>query len=86
MICHLASFRIHTRRNFRLNVPCGPSNVPVQVSNLGSRAVAISAMGSSACALLENPTDVQCWGFNAYGQLGDGSTTDSNVPVSVQGL
>src|SRR5439155_5925508 len=64
----------------------GSSNVPVQVSNLGSRAVAISAMGSSACALLENPTDVQCWGFNAYGQLGGGSTTDSNVPASVQGL
>ena len=37
------------------------------------------------CALLPNGS-VQCWGYNLYGQLGNGTNTSSNVPVSVSNL
>src|SRR5262249_36165860 len=32
------------------------------------------------------PGTVRAWGFNSTGQLGDGTNTDSNVPVTVSGL
>jgi hypothetical protein len=37
------------------------------------------------CARLAGGT-VQCWGYNAYGQLGDGTTTNRTTPVTVSGL
>jgi alpha-tubulin suppressor-like RCC1 family protein len=29
---------------------------------------------------------VDCWGLNDYGELGNNSTTDSDVPVQVEGV
>jgi alpha-tubulin suppressor-like RCC1 family protein len=42
----------------------------------------ITAGGSQACVLVRG--HAHCWGADSYGQLGDGTTTDSAVPVAVQ--
>jgi len=60
-------------------------NVPVEVEGLSSGVSAISAGGNHTCALL-NSGGVKCWGWNKYGQLGDGSNVNKNVPVEVVGL
>jgi alpha-tubulin suppressor-like RCC1 family protein len=71
------------------------SDVPVAVSGL-SEVTAIAAGGSHGLALLRNGT-VVAWGYNAFGQLGDGTTSGpetscsdslpcSRTPVSVSGL
>ena len=62
--------------------PC--SRTPVAVSGL-SGVTAISTGLDHDLALLSNRT-VMAWGFNRYGQLGDGSTEGSDVPVAVSGL
>jgi hypothetical protein len=58
--------------------------IPVQVSSVTS-ASAISAGHVHACALL-NSGSIQCWGENFFGELGNGSTTNSPIPVTVAGL
>jgi alpha-tubulin suppressor-like RCC1 family protein len=64
------------------------SSKPVAVTGI-TNASAVSADGnflySHACALSKDGS-VRCWGSNHWGQLGDGSTTDSPVPVAVSGI
>ena len=52
----------------------------------GGVGVAISATASFEhwCVVLADST-ARCWGRNDSGQLGNGTTTDSNVPVPVLG-
>jgi len=62
-------------------------NVPVAVTGgaLTDKTVTdITAGGSHTCALISDGT-VTCWGDNFNGQLGDGSNTNSNLPVAVAG-
>ena len=57
---------------------------PVTVTGI-SDATWVSLGGPLACAVLHDGT-VDCWGCNENGQLGDGTTKDSAVPVEVRGL
>ena len=52
------------------------------VSGLAGASALATSGGSYACALVTGA--VKCWGYDASGQLGDGSTTSSPVPVSVK--
>jgi len=60
-------------------------NVPTQVSGLTSGVVSISGGNNHTCALLATGA-VKCWGYNGYGQLGDTTTANRNVPTSVSTL
>ena len=66
----------------------------VAVEVLGiTDATQITAGSSHTCALLQTGT-ITCWGYNSYGQLGNGQSTgdprddsaDSSVPVETQGI
>lgn len=55
----------------------------VGVTGLGSSVQSVAAGDLHTCALLA-AGNVECWGFNGLGQLGDGSAADSSaVPVDV---
>jgi uncharacterized repeat protein (TIGR01451 family) len=61
------------------------SSVPVHVSGLTSGVQAISAgANGSACAVVNG--GAWCWGDGYDGALGNDSTSNSLVPVQVQGL
>ncbi len=61
------------------------SDTPVQVHlspPAGIKVTAVSAGEYDSLAVLSNGA-VMAWGYNFSGQLGDGTTTTSNVPVAV---
>ena len=58
-------------------------NTPQQVSlGTGRSAMSVSTGPSHTCAILDDGS-LKCWGYNYYGQLGIGSTTNQNTPQLV---
>ena len=61
------------------------SSAPVAVSGLPAGVTAIAVGLQHACAVTA-AGGVQCWGYGGYGQLGNGASADSHVPVGASGL
>lgn len=60
----------------------GSANVaqPTKVEGLAGVAVKVVTGTDSSCALLESG-EAQCWGYNSFGQLGDGTKNHQPSPV-----
>lgn len=58
---------------------------PVAVKGL-SGPVRLLAVGLAHTCVLYSAGGAACWGWNAYGQLGDGALVDRALPVPVAGL
>jgi alpha-tubulin suppressor-like RCC1 family protein len=58
---------------------------PLQVTALGSGVAQVSTGYSHSCARMVDGT-LWCWGSNASGQLGDGTTNDQSSPEQVTAL
>ena len=68
------------------NIGVGQSNTPVDVVGLGSGVIAVGIGYDHACAVISGGA-VKCYGYNVYGQLGDGTSGGiSNTPVAVVDL
>ena len=59
--------------------------LPTQVSGLESGVQTVAVGNSFVCAVLDSGV-LKCWGYNYYGQVGDGTTDNRAVPTPVNGL
>lgn len=69
-----------------LAVPAGASGGAYLGAGTLANVVSLGDSGNnSVCAVLSSGK-VDCWGANGFGQLGNGTTAESHVPVAVLGL
>ena len=62
------------------------SDVPVAVPGItAANSLSTDGDGDSYCAAISTGR-VSCWGYNGFGQLGNGTITTSDVPVAVHGV
>lgn len=54
-------------------------------SVVSAQVTQVAAGGDHTCALMTSGT-VQCWGAGAFGQLGNGGTSNQSSPVEIHGL
>lgn len=59
---------------------------PVQVLNISDITDVSGSHSNGHSFALKSDGAVWAWGYNYYGQLGDGTTTDQNTPVQVSGI
>lgn len=62
-----------------------PVSEPVEIEPLVAGVTGIAAGEQFTCAILTDGS-VKCWGDNSYGQLGNGTTEDTSIPIAVKGL
>ncbi len=62
------------------------SSVPVAVNTSGAlsgKTIVAISVGAKFTCVLASDNNAYCWGENLFGQLGNGSTTQSSLPVAV---
>jgi alpha-tubulin suppressor-like RCC1 family protein len=58
---------------------------PTNVVGMASGVAGVTGGGYHTCAYLTSGA-VRCWGWNLFGQIGDDSNLDRNIPTQVVGL
>ena len=58
------------------------STTPKAISTLTAGVTQLAAGEMHTCALLSTG-GVKCWGYNDFGQLGDGTTASKNIPTDL---
>lgn len=64
--------------------PATPARTGRVVVGVAAGTLSVSAGGQTTCETRADGS-LWCWGDNAYGQLGDGTTTDRSTPVRTAG-